>query len=482
VPGETYNLVSRDGRKVSVPLEGLADALDAGYEVETEQAGIARATAEGDASNYGGARDAIAAGLFGAARGASLGLSDLILRGAGQEDEARNLEKAFPILSTATEVGGAVIPSLLSGGAGAAGAAARFTPTGALSKASLGLGERILGSSPSAVRQVAGYAVSGAAEGAVQNVGSYISDVALENKELSAEGFLGSAGQGALWGGSAGGALAGIERGTIAARRLFPRSQVGDREALEIAEQTFRASADDTVRASDELQSIAETAAKDLRIRQKELALEREKLRGASDAASRIRVKEIALEQEQLRALRKAERDAQNAARAARGLPDLPPEPAPQVPILDDVAPPTGPPAVTPSLAGADDLATRLAATKGLLDEGVPLADIGAAARAGDDLAIAARPSSASSSRPRRSSRPSSIRRARAASMTGWPRCVPRPARRSTGTRIPTAVASAAAQVARRTAFATRSTTASTSRAASTTACGPASVTTLRHR
>jgi hypothetical protein len=182
VPGETYNLVSRDGRKVSVPLEGLADALDAGYEVETEQAGIARATAEGEAANYGGARDAIAAGLFGAARGASLGLSDLILRGAGQEDEARNLEKAFPTLSTATEVGGAVIPSLLSGGAGAAGAAARFTPSGALSKATLGLGERILGSSPSAVRQVAGYAVSGAAEGAVQNVGSYISDVALENK------------------------------------------------------------------------------------------------------------------------------------------------------------------------------------------------------------------------------------------------------------------------------------------------------------
>jgi hypothetical protein len=391
VPGETYNLVSRDGRKVSVPLEGLADALDAGYEVETEQAGIARATAEGEAANYGGARDAIAAGLFGAARGASLGLSDLILRGAGQEDEARNLEKAFPTLSTATEVGGAVIPSLLSGGAGAAGAAARFTPTGALSKASLGLGERILGSSPSGVRQVAGLAASGAAEGALQNVGAYISDVALENKELSAEGFLGSAGQGALWGGGAGGALAGIERGTIAARRLFPRSQAGDREALEIAEQTFRASADDAVRAGDELQSIAETAAKDLRIRQKELALEREKLRGAKDAASRIRVKEIALEQEQLRALRKAERDAQNAARAAKGLPDLPPEPAPQVPILDDVAPPTGPPAVTQSLAGADDLATRLAATKGLLDEGVPFADIGAAARAGDDLAISAK-------------------------------------------------------------------------------------------
>jgi GNAT superfamily N-acetyltransferase len=386
------NVITPEGDTVAIPEETLDGAIRAGYKLESVDAANARATLEGKLAPYQGTGAAIQAGVQGALRGATLGLSDVLQRAGGTDaEDLRLLEQANPTVSTVGELGGGLATAILSGGTGALGATARLTPSGAVSQGALRLGERILGSSPSGVRQVAGYAISGAAEGAVQNVGSYISDVALENKELSAEGFLGSAGQGALWGGGAGGALAGIERGTIAARRLFPRSQVGDREALEIAEQTFRASADDTVRASDELQSIAETAAKDLRIRQKELALEREKLRGAKDAASRIRVKEIALEQEQLRALRKAERDAQNAARSARGLPDLPPEPAPQVPILDDVAPPTGPPAVTQSLAGADDLATRLAATKGLLDEGVPFADIGAAARAGDDLAISAK-------------------------------------------------------------------------------------------
>ncbi len=260
-----------------------------------------------------------------------------------------------------------------------------------VSRAATGLNADIATSGAGgAGRYALGAAVGGAAEGAAQNVGSYISDVALENKQLSAEGFLASAGQGALWGGAAGGALAGVERGTIAARRMFPRSAV-TKDVAQIAETTFRAQADDTLKAADEMQKAAESAVKDLRLRSAELNLEREKLRGATDAASRVRLKEIALEKAQISIARKAERAAQNSERAAKGLPDLPPEPMPQTPILDDVAPPTGPPgAVTPSLAGSDDLASRLAATKGLLDEGVPFADIGAAARQGDDLAIAA--------------------------------------------------------------------------------------------
>jgi hypothetical protein len=368
LPGEIYNLVGRDGRKVSVPLEGLADALDAGYRVETQGEGLARAEAEGQAADYGGARDAIEAGIYGVARGASLGLSDVILRGAGAEDEARNLEKAFPKLSTAAEIGGGVGAAILSGGTSTLGRAAAATPTGAVSRAALGLGERIAGPGSTA-RYITGMGVGGAAEGAAQGVGSYISDVALENKELSAEAFVGSAGQGALWGGIAGGALAGVERGTLAARRLFPRSQVGDREAVDIAEQTFATQAQRLLDSGQDMGKTARSTLDDLRIRNAELNLEREQLKGSKDAASRVRMKEIAVEKAKLGADRKALIAQQNAERAAKGLPDLP-ESTPQAPILDDAAPTTGPPVDAPA---PSSLEQQLLATQQGLDAGIPL-------------------------------------------------------------------------------------------------------------
>jgi hypothetical protein len=375
-----------EGGVTQVEASEVGPYLDSGFTVETSGEQTERVSEQAAEQQFGGLGGALGAGAQGLARGATLGLSDALMRSAGVDAGAlRGSRETNRGVSLASEIAGGLIPSLAPGGLLGA------TPAGLASRGATTLGEAIAGQGGAgAARYIGSTALSGAAEGALQSVGSYISDVALENRDLSAEGFLGSAGQGALWGGLAGGALGGVERGTIAARRLFPRHAV-DKDVAQIAESSFRAAAKDTAQAGDELQKAAEEAVLDLRLRSAQLNLEREQLRRSTDPAAKIRLREIEVEKAKIAALRKEQRAARNAERAAKGQPDLPAEPEPQIPVLDDVAPPTGPPgAVAPSLAGADDLATRLAATKGLLDEGVPFADIGAAARAGDDLAIEA--------------------------------------------------------------------------------------------
>lgn len=399
---QTVTMRNLAGDAVEVPVEEVSAAVRRGFTPETEGARYDRIGEQAREEEYGGIGDQILAGGAGIARGATLGLSDVILSGLGTEgvsDELRNLRQQNRGTSLATEILGGIAPAFVTGGAA--------TPAGLLSRGALGVTERVAARG-GVGNYVAGAAIGGAIEGGVQNVGSYISDIALENKDLSAEGFLASAGQGALWGGAAGGAFAGIERGTVAARRLFPRSQLGDREALQIADETFNARSADILKQADELETVARSTAEDMRIRGLELNLERARLKQAGDLspASKIRLKEIDLERAKLTSARKALRAQQNAERAAKGQPDLPEEPLPATPPLDEASVvPTGPPApladfappaapvvdAAPSLAGVDSLEARLAATKGLLDEGVPFADIGAAAQGQiDDLSIAA--------------------------------------------------------------------------------------------
>lgn len=394
---QTYNVVDPTTGQVSaIGEETLADALSAGFKLEQRGAGAERAKAEGEASQYGGARDAIAAGVLGTARGATFGLSDVILRGAGEDEEARNLKRAFPVTSTVTEIGGAVAPAILSGGAGGVGAIARLSPAGATARLALGATERLAGAAPGVARYAGAAAAGGAVEGALQNAGSYVSEVALKNKELSAEGFVGSAGQGALFGGVAGGAIAAIEKGTIAARRLFPRSEAGEL-TVRAAEQEFVAKSEDVIRAGDELAKTAQQRLDDIALKRAELNLEKLRLKGVKDPAAAERVGQIKVEQAKL-AIARREAAGEIAAKRASKAAVAPEEVAPLAPSADlvptapaqELAPP--PPQigeVVPTLAGADDLMARLGATQGLLDEGIPLADIGAAARQADEAAAA---------------------------------------------------------------------------------------------
>lgn len=69
----------------------------------------------------------IEAALEGAARGASFGLSDIALTQSGfrTPEELKKIQEISPTISTGFELGGVIAPSLLSGGAGAIGSAAR---------------------------------------------------------------------------------------------------------------------------------------------------------------------------------------------------------------------------------------------------------------------------------------------------------------------------------------------------------------------
>lgn len=208
--GGTTNMVTPSGETVAVPDESLASAIGAGYKPETEGQGLARAAHEGALANYSGIANTIKAGAEGFLRTASLGLTDL----AGNSEDLRLLKEAHPTASTLGETAAMFV-------------APEGSPAAGVSHIGQALGEA--GTLGSAIR-------SAAFEGAAYNTGSYISDVALGDRDLSAEGFLGAMGSGALWGGGTGAAFHTVGKTLVAARELFARSSVGDRGALEAAE------------------------------------------------------------------------------------------------------------------------------------------------------------------------------------------------------------------------------------------------------
>lgn len=231
MPGAT-NMISPSGEVVSVSDDGLAAAVQAGYRPEQQAEGVQRAAHEGELANYSGLTDTIKAGVLAGMRTATLGLSDAAY---GDPRELRMLREAHPTATTAGTLAG-IAATLPAGGTGALAETSALLPAGMVARRAAGMVRAA--EDAGAVGQVAAIAKAGAYEGAWQGAGSYLSDVALEDKDLSAEGFLGSVGHGALWGGLAGGALGGIEKGAVAARRLFPRSAVGDAGAVEVAEQS----------------------------------------------------------------------------------------------------------------------------------------------------------------------------------------------------------------------------------------------------
>jgi hypothetical protein len=176
----------------------------------------------------------IAAGAAGAARGATLGLSDVAGEALGYDEELRRLQEYNPEASMAGEVVGAVAPALLSGGesllargamagareaslggrllrgvtapsrllTGAAERAGELT-TRALLGGEAGLGRRLLA-------RGAGAAIEGAAEGIGGEAARMLSEDALGMEpDLAADAVIARLGMGGLLGGVGGGLLGG---------------------------------------------------------------------------------------------------------------------------------------------------------------------------------------------------------------------------------------------------------------------------------
>lgn len=215
--GEVIPVLGPNGEAASIPAEEFSRAISEGYQYE----GLDSQKQRGLKEEFGDSP--VRAGLEGAARGLTLGLSDVALRAAGADPEGLAARKEFnPIAATGAEVVGAVAPIFLSGGTGALAKGAAMTPAALAAKAGTGVAKGVqsvvgtgaagLGSriAQAAVPMAAGSAV----EGALYSAGSTISEAALGNPEVNAEKFLANVGMGAALGAGIG-ALVGAPFGAF---------------------------------------------------------------------------------------------------------------------------------------------------------------------------------------------------------------------------------------------------------------------------
>lgn len=220
--GTMVPVVDASGAAAQVPAEEFQKALSEGFSYEPLESQKQRALKEefGDSP--------IRAGLEGAARGLTLGLSDVGLRALGVDREGLEARKEFnPIAATSGEITGAIAPLLLSGGTSAAGQvaakggaaalreAAALTPAALAARAGTAVTrgvESALGET--AVKGLAGQvaktaiplAAGSAVEGAAFTAGNVLSEAALaEDPSRVAEKALADIGMGAALGGAIGG-------------------------------------------------------------------------------------------------------------------------------------------------------------------------------------------------------------------------------------------------------------------------------------
>ena len=185
-----------DGQVGTVAPEDAAQARQAGATLL--EAG--EADYEKNQAQFGGYGDQLAAVGLGAARGATLGLSDYAAAGLLGKDYVAGVQKANPLASTGGEVAGVILPSLLTAG--------EYTPIGlggALARGAEGVAGRALGEG--LLAKAGSMAVGGAIEGGLMGAGGAVSEAALGDEALTAEKLLAGAGQGALAGGALGGGL-----------------------------------------------------------------------------------------------------------------------------------------------------------------------------------------------------------------------------------------------------------------------------------
>lgn len=345
MPGDTVNVVTPEGKTIAISREDLPGALRQGYHVEQPHEEAARSTAAGRRSSASW----LGATVGGALRGASLGLSDagLVAVGGDNARDALNVDReVYPATALVSEVGGALLTAVPSGGGTVEGLAAREAATGA--KILAGAGERSalstaarwtpsglaarantaisgLGAERGLAAELAAKGAGGAAEGALATGGQYLSQTALEDKPRSAQGFLASLGPGALFGGAAGTTFGVAERGLVAAKRLWPAAEV-TKDAAQSAERRAVAELDGALRDGDQLEAAGRA----------KLRANREALEAADPALAQhvaaVRAEKLAAAQakrgilEEKRGLYAAQREAAEAKAAALKSGETPPK------------------------------------------------------------------------------------------------------------------------------------------------------------
>lgn len=219
------HMLDESGQPVTVPEAELQQAYAAGFSLDTPE-GVQQRQIQRERGTLG--QQAVT-GLEAAARGATLGLSDVAAREALGEDytqAALERQQVNPFTAGAGEVAGAILPVLASGGSSAAarGAAALGTPArlvargGGMVERGVQAGLKSLGYTGERVgsrmlAKAASMGAAGAAEGLAYGAGKGLSDAVLRGDEITAEKVWSSAAEGGKLGGVAGGALGGLSGG-----------------------------------------------------------------------------------------------------------------------------------------------------------------------------------------------------------------------------------------------------------------------------
>lgn len=214
--GRVY-VLSRAGELGTVDAAELPALGSQGFSLAGQDA-IGHAMREAEFGTLG---QQVITGLEGTAQGATLGGYGLVagaVAGDEYDQRRRAREEINPLTSVGTQVLGAVIPALASGGAGALGTAARFVPAGL--EASLGaklatsLGSKAAAWSLGKAGQIGARAIATGIEGAAdQAIRTVLDDAANGDVEVTAERMTDS-----LWDGLALGA--GFELGGAAVGAL----------------------------------------------------------------------------------------------------------------------------------------------------------------------------------------------------------------------------------------------------------------------
>lgn len=386
---QTVNMVADDGTVTAVSADAVAAALAQGYRVEGDRERLARLVQEQRAEEVSGLGHTIVAGVQSGANALTLGGYGALVGAAGGGDLYQQLQEAHPDAALAGTVIGTVAPavatlggSLVARGAATgvgelAGGAARLlqaTPAGLTMR----LGTRIAESGGASVLgRTAARVGAGAAEGAIYGAGGYISDVALGNRELSADGFIGAMGEGALYGGAAGGALSIGAEGLTAARRLFPKQEM-TRAAVQKAQTEAVAAVRE---AADDSKQLVDAARAKLRDRRAVLSMDTA-IKQQLDEIAVQRAREVA-EAEVSAARSKAAAETSKAeAAAARAERAKAPRRTRKAMGGEEPAPSPPPPAVQVGEEAATDAATllqrQLMGTKAGLDAGETLTELAA--------------------------------------------------------------------------------------------------------
>lgn len=322
---DSVNMVSPTGETASVPIDKVAGFGSQGWKVESAGQAAEAVGSDVRTAGLGGVGGSVLAAAGGLARGATLGLSDVAARQVGLGDTLAGAQEAHPTISTGAQIAGAVVPAFV-----APESLLAKTPAGLASRAATSIAK--VGEGAGTVARLGAAGAGAALEGGLQNAGSYVSETALADKALAADAFAAAMGHGALWGGVAGVGLAASERALVAARRLFPKSEV-TREAVQAAEDEAQhgiaSAVDDGAAvqqtARQKLQELRDQkAAMDVTLRQR---LDEVKVQRAKDlAAVDVKAREAAAAAgKPPRKVRRAMAGEEPTPAAAEGIPAYPP-------------------------------------------------------------------------------------------------------------------------------------------------------------